>query len=185
MVVVDEAYVDFGTESCVPLIREHPNLLVTQSLSKSRALAGLRVGLAFGSEPLINALIRVKDSFNSYPVDRLAGRAAVEALRDTAWLANNRAQIQRDRAFLSTALTALGFAVLPSMANFVFARHPDYAGAVLMQELRNRKILVRQFNRPRIENFLRITIGTPEQCQKLIDALKDILGASTAVASPR
>ncbi|MEY3668838.1 MAG: hypothetical protein RL258_233, partial [Pseudomonadota bacterium] len=171
MVVVDEAYVDFGAESCVPLIREHPNLLVTQSLSKSRALAGLRVGLAFGAEPLIDALIRVKDSFNSYPVDRLAGRAAVEALRDTDWLTDNRSRIQNDRCFLSTSLTALGFEVLPSMANFVFARHPGYRGAWLMQELRNRKILVRQFSRPRIEDFLRITIGTPEQCQRLVDAL--------------
>jgi len=180
MVVVDEAYVDFGAESCVPLIREHGNLLVTQSLSKSRALAGLRVGLAFGSEPLIDALIRVKDSFNSYPVDRLAGRAAVEALRDAAWLAENGARIQADRTFLSTALAALGFEVLPSMANFIFVRHPGYAGARLMQALRSRKILVRQFNRPRIEDFLRITVGTPEQCQRLVDALKEILGAPTA-----
>ncbi|MFM1880353.1 MAG: hypothetical protein RLZZ344_587 [Pseudomonadota bacterium] len=175
MVVVDEAYVDFGAESCVPLIREYPNLLVTQSLSKSRALAGLRIGLAFGSEPLIDALIRVKDSFNSYPVDRLAGRAAVEALRDTDWLAANSAQIQKDRRFLTEALQSLGFEVLPSMANFVFARHPAHRGTALLQALRARKILVRQFSRPRIEDFLRITVGTTSQCQALLDGLRDIL----------
>ena len=104
----------------------------------------------------------------------------MEALRDTAWLAENGARIQADRTFLSTALAALGFEVLPSMANFIFARHPGYAGSRLMQELRNRKILVRQFNRPRIEDFLRITVGTPEQCRRLVDALKEILGAPTA-----
>jgi histidinol-phosphate aminotransferase len=177
MVVVDEAYVDFGADSCVSLIREYPNLLVTQSLSKSRALAGLRLGLAFGSAPLIEALIRVKDSFNSYPVDRLAGLAAVEALRDTQWLIENVAQVVRDRQWLTSALEGLGFLVLPSKANFVFARHPHRGGAELLEKLRARKILVRQFDRPRIADFLRISVGTPAQCQALIAALKEILGA--------
>jgi histidinol-phosphate aminotransferase len=177
MVVVDEAYVDFGADSCVSLVREYPNLLVTQSLSKSRALAGLRIGLAFGSAPLIEALIRVKDSFNSYPVDRLAGLAAVEALRDTQWLIANVAQVVRDRQWLTSELQGLGFLVLPSKANFVFAQHPQHGGAELLEELRARKILVRQFNRPRISNYLRISVGTPAQCRSLVAALKEILEA--------
>jgi histidinol-phosphate aminotransferase len=175
MVVIDEAYVDFGADSCVGLIRECPNLLITQSLSKSRALAGLRLGLAFGSAPLIAALIRVKDSFNSYPVDRLAGLAAVEALRDTRWLSENIAQVVHDRQWLSQALEDLGFSVLPSKANFVFARHPEHGGAALLEKLREKKILVRQFNRPRIADYLRISVGTPAQCQTLVKAMKEIL----------
>lgn len=179
IVVVDEAYVDFGAESCVPLIRQCPNLLVTQSLSKSRALAGLRIGLAFGAPHLIEALIRVKDSFNSYPVDRLAGLAAVEALRDTDWLQTNQARIISDRESLGESLKQLGFSVLPSMANFVFTRHPSISGKALMQALRDRKILVRQFDRPRISDYLRITVGTPDQCRSLIEALTEIVGSPT------
>lgn len=175
MVVIDEAYVDFGAESCVPLIKKYPNLLVTQSLSKSRALAGLRVGLAMGSSKLIEGLTRVKDSFNSYPIDRLAQAAATAALGDTAWLEENRREIISEREKLTGSLKTLGFQVLPSCANFVFARHPKKEGPVLLQALRDRNILVRQFNHPRIKDFLRMTVGTSFQNSILIKTLDEIL----------
>ncbi|MGA1063329.1 MAG: histidinol-phosphate transaminase [Burkholderiaceae bacterium] len=171
LVVVDEAYVDFGAESCAPLVASHANLLVTQSLSKSRALAGLRVGLAFGQPGLLEALIRIKDSFNSYPLDRLAGAAAVAAMTDTDWLERNRQTVMRSRDWLTQQLTKLGFEVLPSMANFVYARHPEREAAVLADGLRARKILVRHFDKPRIHDRLRITVGTQPQCEALVDAL--------------
>src|SRR5262245_12867266 len=123
LVVVDEAYVDFGAESAVPLIARYDNLLVIQTLSKSRALAGLRVGFAIGQRPLIEALERVKDSFNSYPLDCLAIAGAVAAMADDAWFQETRQRIMASRASLSRALSELGFEVLPSLANFVFARH--------------------------------------------------------------
>lgn len=171
LVVVDEAYVDFGAESCAPLVASHANLLVTQSLSKSRALAGMRVGLAFGQPGLLEALIRIKDSFNSYPLDRLAGAAAVAAMTDTDWLERNRQKVMHSRDWLTQRLTALGFEVLPSMANFVFARHPEQEAAMLADGLRARKILVRHFDKPRIHDRLRITVGTQPQCEALVDAL--------------
>ena len=171
LVVVDEAYVDFGAESCAPLVASHANLLVTQSLSKSRALAGMRVGLAFGQPGLLEALIRIKDSFNSYPLDRLAGAAAVAAMSDTDWLERNRQKVMHSRDWLTQRLFALGFEVLPSMANFVFARHPEREAAMLADGLRARKILVRHFDKPRIHDRLRITVGTQPQCEALVDAL--------------
>lgn len=171
LVVVDEAYVDFGAESCAPLVASHANLLVTQSLSKSRALAGMRVGLAFGQPGLLEALIRIKDSFNSYPLDRLAGAAAVAAMTDTDWLERNRQKVIHSRDWLTQRLTALGFGVLPSMANFVFARHPEREAAMLADGLRAQKILVRHFDKPRIHDRLRITVGTQPQCEALVDAL--------------
>ena len=171
LVVVDEAYVDFGAESCAPLVASHANLLVTQSLSKSRALAGMRVGLAFGQPGLLEALIRIKDSFNSYPLDRLAGAAAVAAIEDTDWLERNRQKVMQSRDWLTKRLTTLGFEVLPSMANFVFARHPEQEAAALADGLRARKILVRHFDKPRIHDRLRITVGTQAQCEALVDAL--------------
>lgn len=172
LVVVDEAYVDFGAESCVPLVPHYPNLLVTQSLSKSRALAGLRIGLAFGQPGLLEALVRVKDSFNSYPVDRLASAAGVAALRDTEWMAENRRKIMEDRDWLTGALQYYGFQVLPSKANFVFARHRDFDAAQLAAGLREKKILVRHFAKPRISDWLRITVGTRAQCEALADAVE-------------
>jgi len=185
MVVVDEAYVDFGAESCVPLVDAHPNLLVTQSLSKSRALAGIRVGLAFGHASLIEALVRAKDSFNSYPVDRLAQVAARAALEDEAWLRHNVEKITASRDWLTSSLQQLGFQVLPSKANFVFARYlqteggdrEDRKGAALYQALKENGVLVRQFNRPRIEDFLRITVGSPSEVQAVVEALGRILKA--------
>jgi histidinol-phosphate aminotransferase len=175
LVVVDEAYVDFGGESAVPLVAHHDNLLVVQTLSKSRALAGLRVGFAIGQRPLIEALERVKDSFNSFPLDCLAIAGAAAAIKDEAWFAETRARIIASREALARELSALGFEVLPSLANFVFARHPSRGGAQLAAKLREHGVLVRHFRKPRIENFLRITVGTEEQCGHLIDLIRALI----------
>ena len=174
-VVIDEAYVDFGGESAVPLIARHDNLLIVQTLSKSRALAGLRVGFAIGQRPLIEALERVKDSFNSYPLDCLAIAGAVAAINDDAWFAETRRRIMASRQALVRDLSELGFEVLPSVANFVFARHRGHSGADLAARLRERGVLVRHFGKPRIEDFLRITVGTEEQCSRLIAVLRDLI----------
>ncbi|MGO4111911.1 histidinol-phosphate transaminase [Rhizobium ruizarguesonis] len=176
VVVIDEAYVDFGGESAIPLISTHPNLLVIQTLSKSRSLAGLRIGFALGQRPLIEALERVKDSFNSYPLDRLAQLAATAAIKDEAWFETCRRKIIASRESLGSELEALGFEVLPSQANFVFARHESRSGA-LQAALRERGILVRHFAKPRISDFLRISIGTDEECARLVSALEEILAA--------
>ncbi|MDM9558645.1 histidinol-phosphate transaminase [Bordetella petrii] len=175
VVVVDEAYVDFGAESAVDLVARHDNLLVIQTLSKSRSLAGLRVGFAIGSRVLIEALERVKNSFNSYPIDRLAEAGAVAALEDTAYFERTRQAVIATRARLTADLQALGFEVLPSAANFVFARHPHHDGAALAAALRERSIIVRHFRQARIDQFLRITVGTEAQCGRLVEALKNIL----------
>ncbi|MEP9378843.1 histidinol-phosphate transaminase [Aquabacter sp. CN5-332] len=175
VVVVDEAYVDFGGESAIPLVARHPNLLVVQTLSKSRSLAGLRVGFAIGQAHLIEALVRVKDSFNSYPLDRLALVGATAAIEDTAWFDKTRAHVIASREKLAERLETLGFEVLPSTANFLFVRHPGTAGADLAQKLRDKAILVRHFRRDRIEDFLRITVGTDAQCERLVEALGEIL----------
>jgi histidinol-phosphate aminotransferase len=175
LVVIDEAYVDFGAESAVPLVARHDNLLVVQTLSKSRALAGLRVGFAVGQRPLIEALERVKDSFNSYPLDCLAIAGAVEAIRDDAWFDETRHRIMANRQVLVRALSELGFEVLPSLANFVFARYRGRSGADLAARLRERNVLVRHFRKVRIEDFLRITVGTEEQCGRLIAVLRDLI----------
>jgi histidinol-phosphate aminotransferase len=175
VVVIDEAYVDFGAESAVQLTRRYPQLLVTQTLSKSRALAGLRVGLAFGDPQLLEALIRVKDSFNSYPLDRLAICAGAAAFHDVEHFERTRRLVIEAREALARELGALGMHVLPSAANFVFARHPDWPGAKLAQALRERAVLVRHFRGPRTDPFLRITIGLPEENAALLAALREIL----------
>ena len=154
----------------------YPNLLVVQTLSKSRSLAGLRVGYAIGHPALIEALERVKNSFNSYPLDRLALAGAAAAVEDEAWFDETRKQVIASRKALTTGLATLGFDVLPSSANFVFARHPGRDGAELAAALRARSIIVRHFKAPRIDPFLRITIGTDGQCAALLQALKEILG---------
>lgn len=175
VVVIDEAYVDFGTESAVGLINQYPNLLVVQTLSKARSLAGLRVGFAMGNKDLIEALIRVKDSFNSYPIDRFAEAGAIAALEDEAYFEETRQKVIASRAALVLALRAMGFEVLPSGANFIFARHPQNDAAVLAQKLREQSIIVRHFKQPtRISQFLRITIGDEVQTEQLIAALKTI-----------
>lgn len=176
VVVIDEAYIDFGGESAAALVPEYPNLLVIQTLSKSRSLAGLRVGFALGQAELIEALDRVKNSFNSYPIDRLALAGAVAALEDQEHFETTRQAIIRSREWLAAELAELGFEVLPSAANFVFARHPAHDAGELAQALRADGIIVRHFKQPRIEQFLRITVGTDEQCRVLIEALKRLVG---------
>ena len=175
MVVIDEAYVDFGGESAIPLVRKYPNLLVIQTFSKSRGLAGLRVGFAVGQRPLIEALERVKDSFNSYPIDRLALAGAIAAWKDRDWFEKHRDLIIASRERLAVALKELGFDVLPSSANFLFARHPDQSGADLAAQLRSRGILIRRFSGERVGDYLRITIGTDTECDRLLAALGEIL----------
>ena len=175
VVVVDEAYVDFGGETSIALVDRYPNLLVTQTLSKSRSLAGLRVGFAVGHADLIEALERIKNSFNSYPLDRLAIVGAVAAMQDQQWFDHTRNAVIDSRDRLSAALLELGFEVLPSQANFVFARHAQRDAAELAQGLREQKVIVRHFKLPRIDQFLRITIGTEAQNQALLAALKAIL----------
>ena len=178
VVVIDEAYVDYGTQSCVPLLRGSQcpeNLLVVHTLSKSRALAGLRVGFALGHPTLIEGLERVKNSFNSYPLGRLAQAGAIAAIEDQAHLETTSAKVIQTRTKLVEQLNALGFDTLPSTANFIFTRHPKHSGAKIYQALRDRGIIVRHFQSARIEEFLRITIGTDEQSGELVAALKEIL----------
>jgi histidinol-phosphate aminotransferase len=175
VVAVDEAYIDFGGASAVGLIANNPNLLVIHTLSKSRSLAGLRVGFAMGQRELIEGLERVKNSFNSYPLDRLAIAGAVAAINDRAYFEETRLKVIRTREELTGGLQALGFEVLPSQANFVFARHPAHDAAALSMVLRQRGIIVRLFRLPRIDQFLRITIGTDEACAELVTALAEIL----------
>lgn len=178
VVVIDEAYVDYGTQSCIPLLKGAncpENVLVVHTLSKSRALAGLRVGFALGHPSLIAGLERVKNSFNSYPLGRLAQSGAIAAIQDQAHLEMSSAKVMQTRANLIAELSQLGFDTLPSTANFIFTQHAKHSGADLYQALRDRGIIVRHFKLARIENFLRITIGTDEQCAELITALKEIL----------
>jgi histidinol-phosphate aminotransferase len=176
VVVIDEAYGDFGGESAIPLVAQFPNLLVIQTFSKSRALAGLRVGFAVGQPPLIEALERVKNSFNSYPLDRLAMAGAIAAYDDVAWFEETRDRIIASRERLAAALRALGFEVLPSAANFLFVRHSRHGGAELAAGLRRQAVLVRHFAKERIKDYLRISIGTDAQCDRLIDALRSLVG---------
>ena len=175
VVLVDEAYIDFGGETAIKLVHKYPNLLVTQTLSKSRSLAGLRVGFAVGHPALIEALERVKNSFNSYPLDRLAIVGAVAAIEDDAYFRQRCQAVIATRDTLSAELQALGFDVLPSAANFIFARHPQRDAAELARALRDRSVIVRHFKLPRIEQFLRITVGSDAECRALTGALRGIL----------
>lgn len=176
VVVVDEAYVDFGTTSAVDLVAIYPQLLVVRTLSKAYSLAGLRVGYAVGNPDLILGLHRIKDSFNSYPLGRLAQAGALAAIQDQTYLRDTCAQIVQSRTQVVAHLQRLGFEVLPSTANFLFARHSQYSGERWGALLRERHIVVRHFRQPtRIAAFIRITIGTIEANQALIDAVEDLL----------
>ena len=175
VVIVDEAYVDFGGESCVPLIDQYENLLVVQTFSKSRQLAGARLGLAMGNADLIADLNRVKFSLNPYNINRLTLKAGAAALEDTAYFEKTRAAIIETRETTKAALQKRGFAVLDSRSNFLFASTKRKDGGELYQKLKEKGILVRHFDAPRIANWLRITIGTPEQMQTLLEKLDEIL----------
>lgn len=173
VVVIDEAYVDFGAESAVSLVNRYENLVVCQTTSKSRSLAGLRVGFAIAQSHLIAALEAVKNSFNSYPIDRFAIVAAVASFEDQTYFEEQCQKVISSREKLVDELTALGFKVLPSKANFIFASHPSHDAGQLAQQLREQGIIVRYFNKPRINQFLRITVGTDEQNERLVQTLKE------------
>ena len=174
--LIDEAYVDFGGESAAPLITDHPNLLVVQTMSKSRALAGLRVGYALGDVGLIEALHRVKDSFNSYPLGHLAQAGATASVRDDPYFRQSCARVVAGREAMTRELIRLGFAVLPSSANFVFAKHRARGGPEFAAALREHAVLVRHFNKPRTAPYLRITVGSEDDVRRLIAAAVLILG---------
>lgn len=174
LVLVDEAYIDFGGQTAIALVNKYPNLLVVQTLSKSRSLAGMRVGLAVGQPGLIEALERIKNSFNSYPLDRVALAGAAASFADREYFEQTCSKVIASREAMVSELTALGFEVLPSAANFVFARHPQQDAGELAAKLREQGIIVRHFRQPRIEQFLRITVGTDEQNAELIEALSGI-----------
>lgn len=175
VVLVDEAYVDFGADTAIPLVQRYPNLLIVQTFSKSRSLAGLRVGFAIGHPGLMEGLERVKNSFNSYPLGRLPIAGAVAAIEDEAYFQANRTRLMQTRERLAVRLVALGFEVLPSAANFLFVQHAQRPAAALAAALRERAILVRHFRQSRIDNFLRISIGTDAECDSLHAALAAIL----------
>ncbi|MCU6708541.1 histidinol-phosphate transaminase [Paenibacillus sp. J5C_2022] len=178
VVVIDEAYIDFGGESAITLIGEYDNLLVIQTLSKSRALAGLRVGFAFGSPELIDGLNRIKNSFNSYTLDRLALQGAVAALQDEEYFKRITDKVIATRERVAEQLRGLGFQVTNSRANFLFISHDDFAAKDLFQALRERGVLVRYFAQPRIDNHLRVSIGTDEEMDTFLKLTKEIIGRS-------
>ena len=176
LVVVDEAYIDFGGQSAASLVPNYDNLLVVQTFSKSRALAGMRVGFALGQRDLIEGLERVKNSFNSYPLDRLAQRAATAALKDDTYFQECCAKVVATRERMAVALSQWGFSVLPSQANFIFAKPPAGIDAeTLAAQLREHKILVRYFKRDRISDYLRISVGTDEQTDALLQVVESLL----------
>ena len=175
VVIVDEAYVDFGTESCVPMIYRYDNLLVVQTMSKSRSLAGGRVGFALGSPELISALNRVKYSFNPYNVNRLSIVAGAAAVEDEDYFQTCTAAIRNNRAWTVRELEDLGFTVLPSQANFIFAKSDKIPGGELYRKLKENGILVRWFDADRIRDYVRITIGSLEQMASLVDEIARLL----------
>ena len=175
--IIDEAYYGFGADTVAPLIDQYDNLVVSRSLSKSHALAGLRVGYALAHRDLIEGLNRVKDSFNSYPLDAVAQSAAKVAICDDSWQTQSVAVITESRSKMTEGLEALGFTVLPSSANFVFIQHRALSGRTVFDGLRQKDILVRRWDKPRIENWLRITVGTPGQTDALLAACAALCAA--------
>ncbi len=175
VVLVDEAYIDFGGQSMVKYINEYPNLIITQTLSKSRSLAGLRVGVAIGGGHLIEGINRVKNSFNSYPLDRLAAAGAAEAFKDVEYFNNTTQKIINTRERVKKEFIHMGFSVTDSKSNFLFINHPEVSAKKMFDELRKKKILVRFFDKERIDNHLRITIGTDNEMDTLLDTIKNIL----------
>ena len=175
VILIDEAYVDFGAESAIPLTQKYPNIVVVQTFSKSRSLAGLRLGFAIASAELVNGMERVKNSFNSYPIDRIAIEGGTASIQDTAHFEETCQKIISTREKTSDVLKELGFSILPSSSNFVFASHNKIPAEDLYLELKKQGVLVRYFNKPRIDNYLRITIGTDKEMKVLIEKLEKIL----------
>ena len=175
VVIVDEAYIDFAPESAVSLVNKYDNLLVIQTMSKSRSLAGLRVGFTLGNEKLIQALIRIKDSFNSYPIDRLALAGATAAIKDKAYFENTSTKIIATRTWVTERLENLGFKVLPSATNFVFTTHPNILAQNLYERLHEQDILIRYFGKKPIDNYVRITIGNDEEMKRFIEAVHKLI----------
>lgn len=175
VVIIDEAYVDFGGESCVPLVDKYDNLLVTQTFSKSRSLAGARLGFAVGSEKLIADLNTLKYSTNPYNVNRMTAAAGYAALCETEWFENNRQTIVQNREYTTAGLKKLGFTVLPSKTNFVFAKSDEVSGKALYEGLKSRGVLVRLFNVERIKDYVRVTIGTKEQMDIFLQKTAEII----------
>lgn len=176
LVVIDEAYVDFGAESAVRLIDEYDNLLVVQTFSKSRSLAGARIGFAAGNKEIIGDLNRIKFSFNPYNLNRLSILAGIEAIKDVDYFKTTCKKIEDEREKFAAEMKALGFKVIPSKANFIFISPPDMSGEDYFTKLRKYNIIVRHFNNEKIRDYVRITIGTPEEMAALVDATKKILG---------
>ena len=174
VVIIDEAYIDFGGKSVVPLIKAYPNLLVIQTLSKSRSLAGLRVGFALGPEDLIQGLERIKNSFNSYTLDRLALTGAVAAFEDESYFQETRTKIIQTRERVVLELQKIGFQVVPSQANFVFISHPEYSAETMFRKLRENGILVRYFKESKIDNYLRVSMGSDQEMDCFLKSIKEI-----------
>ncbi len=179
VVLIDEAYVDFGAQSAIPLVEKYDNLVVVQTFSKSRSLAGARLGFAVAQPHLIQDLNRIKCSFNPYNVGTPAQLMGAAAMRDRDYFEKTRTAIIETREWARAALQGLGFTVLPSSANFLFARPPKISGEAMQKTLRERSILVRRFDIPRIRDFLRISVGAPGDMRALIDAARTILEEST------
>jgi histidinol-phosphate aminotransferase len=175
VVVIDEAYIDFGGQSSIGLLTDNPNLIVTQTMSKSRSMAGMRIGFALGSADLIEGLERVKNSFNSYPLGHLQIAAGISAIEDSDYFKDTCQRVIHNRAKLTIDLEELGFSVVPSAGNFVLVRHFRASALKIYGQLKNNGILVRHFNKQRLDNFLRITVGTTEQNDQLVAALATIL----------
>lgn len=173
VIIVDEAYVRFGGETAIPLVRKYPNILVVQTMSKSHSLAGLRVGFAIGSPELIEGMYRVKDSFNSYPVDRIAQAGAIASLQNKRTVEANINTVRATREGVSVALRMIGFDVLPSSANFIMIHYWNCKAKDLFDHLRSKNILVRHFDQPRIEDYLRVTIGTKEEMRIFLDVVEE------------
>lgn len=175
VVIIDEAYVDFGGESALPLVEKYENLLVVQTFSKSRSMAGMRIGFAIGNKELIDAMYAVRNSYNSYTMNMPSILCGVEAVKDRAYFDKTRNAIMETREDVAKKLTALGFTVLPSCTNFLFAAHESVPAEELFAMLREKHIYVRYFKQPRIENYLRITIGTPEQMERFLAEVEKYL----------
>lgn len=175
VVIVDEAYVDFGGVTAVPLLREYENLLIIRTFSKSRSLAGMRLGWAMGSAELIAAIYATKDSMNSYPVDSIAQAAGIAAIEDEEYFQATLKRVIATRDRLTRELRSMGFKLPDSQTNFVFASHPKYSAKEIFEYLKSKDIYVRWFNKPRIDNYLRITVGTDEDTDKMVSALKELV----------